>query len=117
MVWVVWDQVWEDDLSVDVLHQEFYPFGEGIRPSLFFMQIQILFFASYRDLTGTGELTLTCPHGTSVASLVAELRGRGGGFGDLPPFPVVAVNEEYASDDRMLSDGDVLAFIPPVAGG
>jgi molybdopterin converting factor subunit 1 len=81
------------------------------------MQILILFFASYRDLLGTGEMSLTLPEGTSVSGLVAELRGLGESFQALPPFPVVAVNEEYCSDDRVLEDGDIVAFIPPVAGG
>jgi molybdopterin converting factor subunit 1 len=81
------------------------------------MQIRILFFASYRDLLGTGEMILSLPEGTDVAGMVVDLRGRGDRFGDLPPYPAVAVNEEYASDDRVLADGDVVAFIPPVAGG
>jgi molybdopterin converting factor small subunit len=29
----------------------------------------------------------------------------------------VAVNEEIAAGDRMLEDGDVVALLPPVAGG
>jgi molybdopterin converting factor subunit 1 len=81
------------------------------------MNIQILFFASYRELLGTGEMTLQIPEGMSVAGMVAELRGRGGPFSVLPPYPVVAVNEEYAAEDRILEEGDVAAFIPPVAGG
>ncbi len=41
----------------------------------------------------------------------------GGGFERLPPTPVVAVNEEYATEDRILEEGDLVALIPPVAGG
>ncbi len=81
------------------------------------MLIRVVFFASYRDLVGTGELGLDLPEGTDVSGLVAELRGQGDPFNRLPPFPVVAVNEEYALEDRLLCDGDVVAFIPPVAGG
>jgi molybdopterin synthase sulfur carrier subunit len=81
------------------------------------MQIRVLFFASYRDLLGTGETTVALAEGTDVSGLVVELRGRGGPYGELPPFPVVAVNEEYATEDRVLKEGDVAAFIPPVAGG
>ena len=105
--------------SVDASRSEFYPFGEGLPPSLFFvsMRIQILFFASYRDLLGTGEMTLSLPEGMTVSGMVVELRGRGGRFGNLPSCPVVAVNEEYAAEDRVLVDGDLVAFIPPVAGG
>jgi molybdopterin converting factor subunit 1 len=81
------------------------------------MQIRLLFFASYRDLMGTGEITLTIPEGTDVAGVVAEVRALGGGAERLPSYPVLAVNEEYASDDRVVREGDVVAFIPPVAGG
>jgi molybdopterin synthase sulfur carrier subunit len=30
---------------------------------------------------------------------------------------MVAVNEEYASDDTALKDQDIVAFLPPVSGG
>jgi len=108
-----------DVSSVDAGSREFYPLGEGIPPSLFFesMQIRILFFASYRDLVGTPELTLAVPAGTTVSHLVESLRGRGGGFERLPPAPAVAINEVYAAEDTPLGDSDVVAFIPPVAGG
>jgi molybdopterin synthase sulfur carrier subunit len=62
-------------------------------------------------------MTLHLSEGTRVSGLVADLRSRGDSGSDLPPFPVVAVNEEYATEDRILEDGDVVAFIPPVAGG
>jgi molybdopterin synthase sulfur carrier subunit len=29
----------------------------------------------------------------------------------------VAINEEFASDDQELKEGDVVALIPPVSGG
>ena len=35
----------------------------------------------------------------------------------LPPSPLLAVNAEYTSGDRALSEGDEVAIIPPVAGG
>jgi molybdopterin converting factor subunit 1 len=81
------------------------------------MQIRILFFASYRDLVGTSELRLPIPAGTTVAHLVELLRGRGEGFERLPPTPAVAVNAEYATEETLLAESDVVAFIPPVAGG
>jgi molybdopterin converting factor subunit 1 len=81
------------------------------------MQIRALFFASYRELLDTRELTLTLPAGTSVAGLVEELRGRGEPYSLMPPRPAVAVNEEYAEGETSLEDGDIVAFIPPVAGG
>jgi molybdopterin synthase catalytic subunit/molybdopterin converting factor small subunit len=39
------------------------------------------------------------------------------GLGDEPPGLLYAVNQEYASGDRELRDGDEVALIPPVSGG
>jgi MoaE-MoaD fusion protein len=78
------------------------------------MKIQLLFFAAHRRTAGISTANLEVPDGATareVSSLVAlkfglELRGS-----------MVAVNDEYADPDRVLRDGDALAFIPPVSGG
>ena len=38
-------------------------------------------------------------------------------LGDEPAGLLYAVNKEYAPQDKMLSDGDEVALIPPVSGG
>ena len=81
------------------------------------MKIQTLFFASYKELLGTGELQVDLPTGATVSDLVAELRSRGGAFTVLPAIPAVAVNMTYSDPSSALSDGDEVALIPPVAGG
>ena len=81
------------------------------------MSVQALFFAAYRDLLGTRELSVELPEGATVADLVASLRGRGAPFSALPAEPAVAVNRAYALLSETLSAGDEVAFIPPVAGG
>lgn len=81
------------------------------------MAIQALFFAAYRDLLGTTELSVELPDGATVDDLVAELRGRGAPFDALPREPAVAVNRQYALPSERLRAGDEVAFIPPVAGG
>jgi len=57
------------------------------------------------------------PEGSTVADLVAALRGRGSPFDALPREPAVAVNRAYALHSETLQAGDEVAFIPPVAGG
>ena len=80
------------------------------------MMVRSLFFAQYRDMAGAEELPVELPEGASVGDLVSALRGRGG-LASLPPRPVVAVNMDYAPLATRLSEGDEVAFIPPVAGG
>src|SRR5262249_21364683 len=46
-----------------------------------------------------------------------ELERRHPELGALRPVVKLAVNEEFATRDRVLADGDVIALIPPVAGG
>ena len=81
------------------------------------MQIKALFFATYRDIAGTDELEVELPGGSSVADLVLSLRDRGEAWQALPPQPAVAVNLTYSNLRAPLSDGDEVAFIPPVSGG
>jgi molybdopterin converting factor subunit 1 len=81
------------------------------------MLVRSLFFATYRDLAGAGELQVELPARSRVADLVDHLRRPGSALYAIPPTPVIAVNMEYAPLSTVLRDGDVVAFIPPVAGG
>ena len=81
------------------------------------MTVRSLFFASYRDLAGTGELSVDLPAAATVADLVEHLRTTVGSLGALPAAPAVAINMTYAPLHARLEDGDEVAFIPPVAGG
>ncbi|HEX4460125.1 MAG TPA: molybdenum cofactor biosynthesis protein MoaE, partial [Polyangia bacterium] len=54
--------------------------------------------------------------GLTVGALLSVLQHKYPPLGQLMPAVKVAVNEEFASLDRILSDGDVVALIPPVAG-
>jgi molybdopterin converting factor subunit 1 len=81
------------------------------------MTIRTLFFASYRDLAGTDELTLELPSGATARDLVESLRDSGAAWQRLPASPAVAVNLEYVPLTTPLRDGDEVALIPPVSGG
>ncbi len=81
------------------------------------MKVHALFFASYREAVDRARLSLSLPDGATAGELVRTLRDRGEPFDRLPAEPVLAVNERYASLGTPLTDDDVVAFIPPVAGG
>ena len=69
-------------------------------------------FAMLRERAGTDELTLELPEGARVRDALGELESLASGL----PL-VLAVNREYAPEDRALDAGDELALIPPVSGG
>ena len=82
------------------------------------MKIAILYFAAVRDLVGISEETIELPSsvrtvsdlGAHLAKLHPTLDGR------LAPVRF-ARNEEFVERSAALEDGDVIALIPPVAGG
>ncbi|UCF20131.1 MAG: molybdopterin converting factor subunit 1 [Gemmatimonadota bacterium] len=80
------------------------------------MRVTAVFFAVYRELAGAEALEVELVPGATVRQLVETLRARPGGD-KLPDSPAVAVNQEYAPLDTVLSEGDEVALIPPVAGG
>ena len=80
------------------------------------MTVTVLLFASYADALGAKSMALEVPAGATVADLVKRIRDLPGAA-RLPREPLVAINERYAKRDRLISAGDEIAIIPPVAGG
>jgi molybdopterin converting factor subunit 1 len=81
------------------------------------MKVRLLFFAVLRDIAGTGETELELAEGTTAQDVWESLRARHPQLAGYAQPPMTAVNEEYASSQTVLREGDELAFIPPVAGG
>ena len=81
------------------------------------MNIKVLFFASCRDLIGTGERQMTLSDGATVTDLISKLASEQARFADMAPSLMVSVNQAYVERDAELQDGDEVAFIPPVSGG
>jgi molybdopterin synthase sulfur carrier subunit len=82
------------------------------------LTLRILYFAGLRDAVGVGEETLELPDGVrTVGALADHLAGRHRAFAERRGFVRIARNEAFASADEALAEGDVIALIPPVAGG
>jgi molybdopterin converting factor subunit 1 len=81
------------------------------------MTLTVHLFAAARDLAGTDAVAVRLPAGSTVADLRAALAA------DVPVLAVLlarsalAVNHDFAEDDRVLAAADELAVIPPVSGG
>ncbi|MBI9040294.1 MoaD/ThiS family protein [Lutibacter sp.] len=80
------------------------------------MRIQILFFGITTDLTGENSITFELTSDSSVGILKVALKDRFPNLKYLHQF-AIAVNEEYAEDNLILYENDVVAIIPPVSGG
>jgi MoaE-MoaD fusion protein len=76
------------------------------------VEVTVRLFAMLRERAGAPEVTLELPDGASVRDALDSLSGLAEGI----PL-VMAVNREYADEDRVLDAGDELALIPPVSGG
>ncbi|MGH7902605.1 MAG: molybdenum cofactor biosynthesis protein MoaE [Candidatus Dormibacteraceae bacterium] len=80
-------------------------------------RVRMRMFARLREQTGTGMIELDLEPGATARSAYAALRAR------FPALEVdqsrlrVARNQGFCEWDQALSDGDELAFIPPVSGG
>lgn len=81
------------------------------------MKVRVLFFAVVRERIGRDEDVCELEEGASVGELVAALERRHPAIAGLRAALKLAVNEEFAPLERALADGDVVALIPPVAGG
>jgi sulfur-carrier protein len=82
------------------------------------MTVRILYFAGLREALGMAEETLELPPGVSTVSALAEhLANRHRAYAERRGYVRIARNEAFAADDEPLADGDVVALIPPVAGG
>jgi molybdopterin converting factor small subunit len=80
------------------------------------MTVTVLLFASYADALGKSSIELEIPPGSTVSDVLSTLSRLPGG-NRLPPKPLVAINESYASPSSPLLGGEEVAVIPPVAGG
>jgi molybdopterin converting factor subunit 1 len=80
------------------------------------LNINVRYFALFRELTGRSEEPLLVEAGSTAGRLYRKL-------GETYAFQLgmedvrVAVNDEFASFDRPLAEGDRVVFIPPVSGG
>jgi molybdopterin converting factor subunit 1 len=79
--------------------------------------VTVLYFAAVGEFLGKKEETMPLPEGTTIRGLLDALAARHPGLSARLPHLRVARNEEFASLDAMLAPGDVVALIPPVAGG
>ena len=80
------------------------------------MKITILFFGISSDLVGSSQLEISIENQTTVADFKNILKEKYGKLEKLNSY-AIAVNEEYATDEFIIKENDIVAVIPPVSGG
>lgn len=81
------------------------------------MRVTVRLFARLRDIAGAGEMAREAPAGANVAAVWASLVAE---FPELAAYErsiSCAVNADYSRFTAAVSDGDEIAFLPPVSGG
>jgi molybdopterin converting factor subunit 1 len=81
-------------------------------------RVRVLYFAGARDAARVAEEACELPPSVVTVRDFARFIGeRHPEIGARMTSLRIARNERFAEDDEPIADGDVLALIPPVAGG
>lgn len=79
--------------------------------------VNVRLFAGLQGLVGKPDIEMALPPGATIETLRDQLVDE---YPQVAPFMstlVCAVGEEMIADDHVLSDGDRIELIPPIAGG
>ncbi len=81
------------------------------------MKLRVLFFSVLRDITGTDEIVLELPAGSTMADLLLQVESRWPKLRDWQNSLLLALDQTYVKRDTVLHDGAEVAIMPPVQGG
>jgi molybdopterin converting factor subunit 1 len=81
------------------------------------VRVTVRLFARLRDLAGSGELVRDVEGPATVQSVWKGLVAEMPALSEYERTMSVAVNADYARMSAAVSDGDEVAFLPPVSGG
>jgi molybdopterin synthase catalytic subunit len=79
--------------------------------------VNVLYFAAVRERLGVPREEVELDAGATAGTLIELLERKHPTLRALIPHLRVAVNQEFAPMDRVLSSSDEVVLIPPVAGG
>ena len=81
------------------------------------MKIDVLFFASSKELTGTSQIRIDLPEGSTTEYLKKSLMSMFSNLDLVGNKISIALNQVYCRENCILHDNDVVAILPPISGG
>jgi molybdopterin converting factor subunit 1 len=81
------------------------------------MKVHVRLFARAKDLAGAEVVMLDLPDGACVGDLRRRLAAEYPALAILLERSAVAVENEFAGDDQILTGRGEVALLPPVSGG
>jgi molybdopterin converting factor subunit 1 len=81
------------------------------------VRVTVKLFARLKDLAGAGELIRDVAAPATVSTVWGSLTSEIPALAEYERTMSVAVNAEYSRMAAPVSDGDEVAFMPPVSGG
>lgn len=81
------------------------------------MKVSVLFFGHYADTLNQSQWELELPQSATLRKLLEYILERDARLVNLEQRCRFAVNEEFATLETLLSEGDVVAVLPPMSGG
>jgi molybdopterin converting factor subunit 1 len=81
------------------------------------MKVKILLFASFRETVGASEGTLNVKPNAKLSDVWQTLIEEHPRLAPHSGTAAFAINGTYAKPDERVSEGDEIAFLPPVSGG
>ena len=80
------------------------------------MNITVLAFGIVREIFSSNSIQIELPEGSTTATLKTLLDSQYPALQQLATY-MIAVNNEYSPENKIIHEGDEIAIIPPVSGG
>ena len=81
------------------------------------MRVKVLFFGVLKDVTGRAEEQIQLPEESRLGSVFEHYALQFPRLRGMASSIVMARNHEFTPSSSSISDGDEVAFLPPVSGG
>src|SRR5579883_640909 len=81
------------------------------------MRVRVLFFGMLKDLVGSPADESEFFDGATLATVFERYAEKFPRLRELASSIVIARNQQFADNSTVITDGDEIAFLPPVSGG